>query len=126
MKFRTGVLRGALAALGVVIMTSFAAAEYPTKPVTLVAPYGPGGASDLAARIVSATAPGHLGNGILVVNMNAAWVQGSGFKACTLYRFLQVFGVSMLGADDGTRSLVVPRLPFLLFWASFHFSKAPL
>jgi len=82
MKFRTGVLRGALAALGVVMMTSFAAAEYPTKPVTLVAPYGPGGASDLAARIVSATAPGHLGNGILVVNRTgAAGVTGSTYVA---------------------------------------------
>jgi len=62
--------------------TSFAAAEYPTKPVTLVAPYGPGGASDLAARIVSATAPGHLGNGILVVNRTgAAGVTGSTYVA---------------------------------------------
>jgi len=82
MKSRTGVLRGVLAALSVIATTSFAAAEYPTKPVTLVAPYGPGGASDLAARIVSATAPGHLGNGILVVNRTgAAGVTGSTYVA---------------------------------------------
>ena len=33
------------------------AADYPSKPITLVAPYGPGGASDLHARIV--------GNGVI-------------------------------------------------------------
>ena len=57
-------------------------ADYPKKPVTLVAPYGPGGAADLAARAVSATAPGYLGNGILVVNRTgAAGVVGSTFVA---------------------------------------------
>ena len=55
-----------------------AAAEYPTKPVTLVSPYGPGGAADLAARTLSATAQTHLGQGILVVNRTgAAGVTGS-------------------------------------------------
>jgi len=55
-----------------------AQAEYPTRPVTLVSPYGPGGAADLAARTLSATAPGYLGNGILVVNRTgAAGVTGS-------------------------------------------------
>lgn len=53
-------------------------AEYPNRPVTLVSPYGPGGAADLAARTLSATAPGYLGNSILVVNRTgAAGVTGS-------------------------------------------------
>ena len=60
------------------IAAGVAVAEYPTKPVTLVSPYGPGGAADLAARTLSATAPGYLGNGILVVNRTgAAGVSGS-------------------------------------------------
>lgn len=66
--------------LGLVLVAAsgIAAAEYPTKPVTLVSPYGPGGAADLAARTLSATAPGYLGNGILVVNRTgAAGVSGS-------------------------------------------------
>ena len=59
-----------------------AAAEYPRKPVTLVSPYGPGGAADLAARAVSANAPAYLGNGVLVVNRTgAAGVTGSTFVA---------------------------------------------
>ena len=68
----------ALAVLLLVGYTTNAIAAYPTKPVTLVSPYGPGGAADLAARTVSATAPSYLGNGILVVNRTgAAGVTGS-------------------------------------------------
>ena len=53
-------------------------AEYPTKPVTLVVPYGPGGAADLAARIISNEAPEYLGDNVLVVNQaGAAGVTGS-------------------------------------------------
>lgn len=79
---RLGVLKGALTALAVVFTAGAAVAEYPTKPVTLVAPYGPGGSSDLAARIVAANAPAYLGNGILVVNRTgAAGVTGSTYVA---------------------------------------------
>ena len=79
---RIKVLKGLLITAVAVFATNVAVAEYPSKPVTLVAPYGPGGASDLAARIVSATAPGHLGNGILVVNRTgAAGVTGSTYVA---------------------------------------------
>jgi tripartite-type tricarboxylate transporter receptor subunit TctC len=77
-----GAMKGALAMLVVIFTAGGAFAEYPTKSVTLVAPYGPGGASDLAARIVSATAPRYLGNGILVVNRTgAAGVTGSTYVA---------------------------------------------
>ena len=52
--------------------------DYPTKPVTLVVPYGPGGAADLAARIIGNEAPEYLGNNVLVVNQTgAAGVTGS-------------------------------------------------
>lgn len=67
-----------LVGLAVMTVSGLALAEYPNKPVTLVSPYGPGGAADLAARTLSATAPGYLGNGILVVNRTgAAGVSGS-------------------------------------------------
>jgi tripartite-type tricarboxylate transporter receptor subunit TctC len=79
---RLAAFKGVLTALAVVFTAGMAVAEYPTKPVTLVAPYGPGGASDLAARIVSATAPAYLGNGVLVVNRTgAAGVTGSTYVA---------------------------------------------
>lgn len=69
---------GLLVAAAAMILSSAAHAAYPTKPVTLVSPYGPGGAADLAARTLSGTAPGYLGNGVLVVNRTgAAGVTGS-------------------------------------------------
>jgi len=53
-------------------------ADYPTKPVTVVVPYGPGGAADLAARIIGNEAPEYLGGNVLVVNQTgAAGVTGS-------------------------------------------------
>lgn len=58
---------GVVVAAGMAIAMP-AQAEYPTKPVTLVSPYGPGGAADLAARILAKTAVDHLGQPIAVVN----------------------------------------------------------
>lgn len=67
-----------LATASVLSISGPASAEYPTKSVTLVSPYGPGGAADLAARTLSATAPTYLGESILVVNRTgAAGVSGS-------------------------------------------------
>ncbi|MDA0681554.1 MAG: tripartite tricarboxylate transporter substrate binding protein [Proteobacteria bacterium] len=53
-------------------------ADYPTKTVTLVSPYGAGGAADLAARILGNTATELLGQSIAVVNKTGgAGVVGS-------------------------------------------------
>ena len=68
----------AVTGLALIIASSAAVADYPTKPVTLVSPYGPGGAADLAARTIAGTAPNYLGNAVLVVNRTgAAGVTGS-------------------------------------------------
>lgn len=56
------------------------AADYPTKPITIVAPYGPGGSADLAARSLSSTASSYLGQPIMVVNRaGAGGVTGSAY-----------------------------------------------
>lgn len=66
----------AFAATG--LFTSAANAEYPERPINLVVPYGPGGAADLAARIMANEAPEYLGGNILVSNQaGAAGVTGS-------------------------------------------------
>jgi len=73
------IAAAALAAAGVVSGNP-AAAQYPSKSVTLVSPYGPGGAADLAARILSSNASGLLGKSIVVVNRTGAGgVVGSNF-----------------------------------------------
>ena len=82
--------------------SGIAVAEYPTKPVTLVSPYGPGGAADLAARTLSATAPGYLGNGILVVNRTGA----AGVSGSTTVAKGKPDGYTMLLARVGSQAAV--------------------
>ncbi len=61
-------------------ISTAAMAEYPERPITMVIPYGPGGAADLSARLVAGTAPTYLGQPILAVNRTgAAGVVGSNF-----------------------------------------------
>ena len=43
-------------------------AEYPTKPIELVVPFGAGGAADIAARVLATAAEKALGKPIVVVN----------------------------------------------------------
>ena len=62
------------------LVLSLQAADYPNKPITLVAPYGPGGASDLSARLIAGAAPRYLGQPVLAINKTgAAGVTGSNF-----------------------------------------------
>ena len=115
---RLGAFIGALMALAVIFTAGGAIAEYPKKPVTLVAPYGPGGASDLAARIVSAPAPGYLGNGVLVVNRTgAAGVTGSAYVANS-----KTDGYTLLLSRVGSQAAVPainPKIPYK--WDDFTF-----
>jgi tripartite-type tricarboxylate transporter receptor subunit TctC len=48
------------------------AAEYPTKPVRIIAPFPPGGSVDLVARLLSADLPKPLGQQIIVDNRTGA------------------------------------------------------
>lgn len=48
--------------------TSAVAADYPRKPIQLIVPYGPGGDSDLTARVWAEFAKQRLGQPVVVVN----------------------------------------------------------
>lgn len=48
--------------------TSPIAGHYPRKPITLVSPYGKGGAADIAARILASVTPQYLGQAVQVEN----------------------------------------------------------
>ena len=77
MKSMQNLVRAVVGAVGLALAGA-ALADYPAKPVTLVSPYGPGGAADLAARTIAGTAPAYLGQAVLVVNRTgAAGVTGS-------------------------------------------------
>lgn len=65
-------------AMGIVVGS--AAAEYPEKPVTLVAAFGPGGTSDVTTRVLAINAAPHLGQPVVVVNKaGAGGVVGANF-----------------------------------------------
>ncbi len=109
----------AAASLGAVCTFSATAqAAYPTKPVTLVSPYGPGGAADLAARNLAATAPGYLGNGVIVTNRTGAGgVTGSAFVSKS-----RPDGYTLLLARVGSQAAVPAlnaRIPYK--WNDFTF-----
>jgi tripartite-type tricarboxylate transporter receptor subunit TctC len=56
----------ALAAIVLMPVQAVRAAEFPTKPITLVLPYGAGGSSDLTARAFVGAAPEALGQPIVI------------------------------------------------------------
>ncbi len=118
MIFRSSFLKRLLAAAAFVCVAAAAQADYPTKPVTLVSPYGPGGAADLAARTLAASAPGYLGNGLVVTNRTgAAGVTGSTFVSKS-----KPDGYTLLLARVGCQAAVPainPNIPYK--WDEFTF-----
>ena len=57
---------------GVVSIGSALAQQYPSKPIQLIAPFGPGGDADLAARNLAAAAHAHLPQPMVVMNRAGA------------------------------------------------------
>ncbi len=62
-----------LAGLAITFATTAAqAGEYPDRPITLVAPYGAGGASDMASRTMASVLPKYIGQPVMVINRTGA------------------------------------------------------
>lgn len=61
-----------LAVATLVVACAANAQSYPSESVTLVVPYGPGGASDLAGRALAESAREYLGEPVTVVNQSGA------------------------------------------------------
>ncbi len=70
MKFAAGVALSA--SLGGAFAVQASAQEYPTKPITLVVPFAPGGPTDLAGRVVAEAIGKQLGQSVLVENRAGA------------------------------------------------------
>jgi len=60
----------AISTLG--LSPAFAADPYPTKPITLIVPFSPGGGNDTVARVIGQTISGPLGQQVLIDNKPGA------------------------------------------------------
>ncbi|MBU2957737.1 tripartite tricarboxylate transporter substrate binding protein [Paracoccus sp. 1_MG-2023] len=66
---RRGLLKGAAALAGAGLLPGFAwAADYPSRPLTMIVPWGAGGGTDATARMISALLERKLGQPVNVVN----------------------------------------------------------
>lgn len=95
----------ALAATALLSLSAIAPAQagYPEKPITLIVPYSPGGASDQAARSLAAATAAKLGaNQIIVVNKDGA---GGIIGATEVYK-AKPDGYTLLLARVGTHTTV--------------------
>jgi tripartite-type tricarboxylate transporter receptor subunit TctC len=61
-----GMVFSIVFAVAVISAWTVHAQEFPTKPITLVIPTGPGGTHDLTARAVTSVAPDYLGQPIII------------------------------------------------------------
>jgi tripartite-type tricarboxylate transporter receptor subunit TctC len=68
-------MRGFWAALSLLILSCVAVAEaqtYPSRPITLVVPFPPGGSTDAAARIMAERMRATLGQSVVIENVGGA------------------------------------------------------
>ena len=129
MRKLVGALAAVAAGIGVMAAPIAAFAEYPDRPITIVVPYGPGGAADLSARLIAGSAPAYLGQPVLAVNKTgAAGVVGSNFVVnapADGYTLLSARVGSQMGVpamnktipykwDDFTMLGLIERNPFVL------------
>lgn len=85
--------------------------DYPKEPITFLVPFGPGGATDLAARAVARYIPNYLGQSLVVVNKPGA---GGAVAMEALIRS-KPDGYTMMMAAIATNALTpafTPNLPF--------------
>lgn len=97
--------RQAIATIGFALMAGFSGAvlaqAYPTKPIKIIAPQAPGGATDTLARIVAQRLSERLGQPVIVENKAGAnGGMGSGEAARA-----PGDGYTLLMANDGTHSI---------------------
>ena len=65
-------LVGLIAGLSLALPGSALAQAYPQKPITLVVPYAPGGATDIIGRVVAEEMSNGLGQRVIVENRAGA------------------------------------------------------
>ncbi|HSO08110.1 MAG TPA: tripartite tricarboxylate transporter substrate binding protein [Pelomicrobium sp.] len=113
-----GTAAGLAAAASLLAGTQAAAEEYPSKPITIVAPYSAGGDSDLAARNLASTVAQYIGQPLVVVNRTGA----SGVTGSAFVKNAKPDGYTLLLARVGSQAVtpaLQPNIPYK--WNDFTF-----
>jgi tripartite-type tricarboxylate transporter receptor subunit TctC len=108
--FTTGLAAAAVSAIG---LAGAAQAEYPERPVTMVIPYGPGGATDISGRTIAAPLGKIVPQPILMVNRTGA----GGATGSVSVKNAAPDGYTMLFARVGSHSVnpaMKATLPYTL------------
>ncbi len=105
-----------IGALSVWVNVSWA--QYPNKPILIVAPFTAGGDSDLAARNIAAVVPKHLGQNMIVLNK----VGASGAIGSEYVKKAPADGYTLLLARVGSQAVLPALKPDLAYkWNDFTF-----
>jgi tripartite-type tricarboxylate transporter receptor subunit TctC len=101
-----------VAGISLAMLTGWAAAQsYPGKPVRLVVPFPPGGATDILARAISIKAAEHLGQPIVIDNRAGA----GGTIGSAVVAKSPADGYTLLIGTGSTHSIgpiINPKLPY--------------
>jgi tripartite-type tricarboxylate transporter receptor subunit TctC len=111
-RLRRGVL--ALAVLGTGIPGAYAASadvdKYPTKPIRLIAPFVPGGGTDITARAIAGKLTERWGQQVIVDNRpGAAGTIGVDLTATALP---DGYTICLISASHSVNSATNPKLPY--------------
>ena len=98
------------AALILTLSITLSAADFPSKPVKLIVPYGPGGGTDTIARIISGVIPQYLNQPLVILNRPGA----TGTVGTAEFKKMKADGYSILINDAAAMSIKpqTGRLPY--------------
>lgn len=95
------LLKGLVATLAVSTTFAAANAEYPERPVAMVIPYGPGGATDISARTIAEPLGKAVGGPLVMVNKTGA----GGATGSVAVQNAKADGYTLLFARVGSHSV---------------------
>lgn len=104
---------GTVCALGLGLMATTAMAEYPERPITMIIPYGPGGATDISARTIAEALGDAVGKPLVMSNVAGA----GGATGSVVVQNARPDGYTMLFARVGSHTVspaMKATLPYTL------------
>jgi tripartite-type tricarboxylate transporter receptor subunit TctC len=107
---RRGLLLAALALAGLVPVAALAQDSFPSKPITIVVPYPPGGSNDVFARVMAKELGEILKQPVIVDNKPGA----SGTTGTALVSHAAPDGYTLVAVSSSmtTNAAIQPRMPF--------------